>query len=211
MARSLITNSVAIPTEQNLIIFSEKFSDASWTKINATVNTATDPLNGASAFSITDNAVNNVHGMTATLVIDPGLPVTMSCYAKKVNRDYIGIGGGGANVEVSMTWFNLANGTIGTRAGKGNLGSTIESIGNGWYRCSVTSYMTSTHQPFALACNIDASPVYAGNTTIACYVWRYSVVHGFYPQPYVKTTTVPINNGAMRVPVSNRIDISDRI
>lgn len=59
--------------------------------------------------------------------------LSFSAYAKKGTANYIVlycVGGGDARA-----FFNLANGTIGTQ--NFNLSSSIEDVGNGWYKCSL--------------------------------------------------------------------------
>jgi len=60
---------------------------------------------------------------------------TYSVYAKAATDSFIQIRTFGANSEA---WFNLSSGTIAAAYGSQYITSNIQSVGNGWYRCSVT-------------------------------------------------------------------------
>ena len=73
---------------------------------------------------------------------------TFSVYAKAGTSNWLALENGG--VASDTCYFNLANGTKGS-VGSGTIGSSIESVGNGWYRCSVTINDTSGIQRIYVA------------------------------------------------------------
>ena len=82
-------------------------------------------------------------------------------------------------------WFNLADGTMHTQNGAGNV-SSIVSVGNGWYRCS-----RKFAAVIAGANQVLFSPSSADNTTNAInggvmYLWGAQVNEGVLT-PYRKT------------------------
>ena len=57
---------------------------------------------------------------------------TYSLYAKAGTLDWLSLW-----TNVGTSYFDLANGTKGSTSASTTIGSAIESVGNGWYRCSL--------------------------------------------------------------------------
>tara|TARA_Y100000401_G_scaffold15553_1_gene10578 strand:- start:17669 stop:23776 length:6108 start_codon:yes stop_codon:yes gene_type:complete len=135
---------------ENLLRNSEDFSSV-WNVANGTItaNQGTDPNggNGADLFKPTSDQPNTVVYQTATGVTG-GTYVT-SVYAKASGKNFINMRG--VNDATGYAWFNLSNGTVGTV--NSSIPATIESVGNDWYRCSVTQVADSTTETFVLTVN----------------------------------------------------------
>jgi hypothetical protein len=143
--------------EENLASLSEDFGDAYWslnkTNITVTINTQTAPDGTSSADVLTDDATNGSHRIIGTLsALLGGVTHTFSVYAKKGTHDfiYIGFRDGGTSNRYIAAAFNIDTGTAGDtfnpRSAQGGVlvGSSITSVGNGWYRCSVTGSLDGT-------------------------------------------------------------------
>jgi hypothetical protein len=64
-------------------------------------------------------------------------------------------------------YYDLTNGTVlSTTLGSG----TIESVGNGWFKCTVTGTSTSTSGAF-YAAMADVTETYTGDGTSSLYIW----------------------------------------
>ena len=184
------TNSAGVieRTPWNLFQFSEQFDNAAWTKVNSSVsaNTTTAPNGTLTADTLVENTANSTH---IALQNPPGQisgnTYTASIYAKAAGRSWIGLynnaGGTGD------AFFDLSNGTVGTVS----TGSAqIQSVGNGWYRCSITFVPTVTgnfniHLRIASADNV---PTYTGNGTSGIFIWGAQLVEGTDAKPYFATT-----------------------
>jgi hypothetical protein len=184
------TNSAGVieRTPWNLFQQSEMFSNAVWTKVNSTISIdATLAPNGTlTADTLVENTANSTH---IALQNPPGQisgnTYTASIYAKAAGRSWIGLynnaGGTGD------AFFDLSNGTVGTVS----TGSAqIQSVGNGWYRCSITFVPTVTgnfniHLRIASADNV---PTYTGNGTSGIFIWGAQLVEGTDAKPYFATT-----------------------
>lgn len=127
--------------EENLILYSEQFSNGSgWGVSNITVDTDTDfaPNGTITADRITSNSTPTQCGINSiTATFSASQPLTVSVFAKAGSATFLQIfiptsvlSGGYAN-------FNLSTGAVGDFGGTG-LTASIVSVGNSWYRCSVS-------------------------------------------------------------------------
>ncbi len=131
---------------------------------------------------------------------------TASCYVKNVGRNgsvRIELGSGPHN---AISNFSLSDGTlIATTYGNNvaNGAGTIEEIGNGWYRCSVTA----EHGPsWSGATNVavydnDSSE---GSSSVGLLLWGLQVEEGESVSSYMPTTSASVT----RAPDIAKIDTS---
>jgi hypothetical protein len=158
-----------VTDNRNLLGYTEQFENGYWQKYLTTVtaNATTAPNGTSTADIVLDNATNDIHSIYVGQTVSAGT-YTWSVYAKKQNLNYLYITA--YTGAYNRTWFNLNNGTIGTNAA-GNT-AAIESIGNGWYRCSVSRTYTSGTFSYELGLsNADNVYQYAGNGTNGVYLW----------------------------------------
>jgi hypothetical protein len=154
----------------NLLNFSKQFNNALWSKVRSSVTadvTATaDPVGGFAAdLLVEDTTATNTHFVTRAVSVT-GV-ATLSVYAKAAGRNFIALSTNNAN---TAAWFNLSSGTVGTK-GSAVDSSSIQSIGNGWYRCVATfSSSTFTGASIYLAA-VDGSTSYTGDGTSGVYLW----------------------------------------
>lgn len=125
---------------------------------------------------------------------------TFSVYAKAGSRNWIGVS---ADAGATVTSFDLTNGVIGSR-GTSNT-ANIVSLGNGWFRCSVTKLMSGiavTPTVYILSANNTfnySSPDGAGYVIVG----GMQLVQGNQPGEYVPTTTIGIGTTIAPVNLSN--------
>jgi len=160
------------PQRTNLLLRSEEFDNASWTKtaLTVTANSAAAPDGTTTADTL---AATGAGGNVAQAVtITAGRGIALSVYAKAGVSSWVYLRQSDGTNTVEA-WFNLAAGTVGANtAGAGTLlfsQKTIEAAGNGWFRCalettsaSVTT-ITATIGPAAA----DSTAPASGNTVIA--------------------------------------------
>ena len=119
---------------ENLLLQSNQF-DTTWVQFQgSSVTSGQEGYDGSSnAWKL--NVVNTQLYSGLYQVISGSYVGTQSIYAKAGTLDHIGF----VNMSGSgfSAWFDLTNGTIGTQGGS-NIDASIESVGNGWYRLSVT-------------------------------------------------------------------------
>jgi len=120
---------------ENVLLQSNTFSDASWTKVSLTLAGGQSGYDGSSdAWLMTKSIVNNYVGLRRNGISITGVS-TFSFYAKSGATNFVmaELGGNGAR------WFDLTNGSSPTGFGSGILSYSSQDVGNGWYRCSITT------------------------------------------------------------------------
>jgi hypothetical protein len=129
---------------RNLLSYTQEFDD--WSKSNATVtaNQIVAPDGTNTGYKVNENAATTPHyifqsGFTFTL----GEEYTQSVYAKKGTNNIVQLLGTTAAFG-SQAWanFDLLDGTIGSKGTA--TAAAIQSVGEGWYRCSITTTVTAT-------------------------------------------------------------------
>jgi len=176
-------------TPWNLLQNSEDFSVQVF--VNATIgsNVITAPNGTTTADSLIEDSVNGAHAVYnfASITFVAGV-YTLSCYAKKGTRDWLrfqfydGIG------TSPSVWVNVNTGVLGTTESPAT--STITSVGNGWYRISITTTMASVSGGWAVYSSTgDGLTAYAGtNGASALYLWGVQINNGSTAKPYFPTT-----------------------
>lgn len=116
---------------ENLLLQSNSF-DTTWT------NASTSETGGQTGYDGSSDAWLLSKSSSSSYIaqsVSNSNVQTFSVYAKEGDSDWIGLVFiGGSNPRV---YFDLSNGTSGTLSG-GAIVKDIQSVGNGWYRCSVT-------------------------------------------------------------------------
>ena len=130
---------------ENEALQSNSFNVSPWSLGNSvlTANASTSPTGESNATKIESNTIGTETRVRQTISgATTGKVYTFSCYMKAGNVSYgiirhYGISSNG------RAWFNLSNGTIGTKDSS-LIDAQIESVGDGWYRCSITGKITTS-------------------------------------------------------------------
>ena len=169
---------------QNVLLYSNDFSNAAFGKINASLTGGqADKDGGTSAWKW---AATSAATAQLTQGVTIGGNASVSIYAKAGNRNTFSIWVG---VAVS---FDLSSGTV--TAGNGK----IESVGGGWYRC--TAIASTSYNSF--------NPFFAASAT-GEYIYIQNGMHevsDFGATDYIATTSAAVSVG----PTANvpRLDYS---
>jgi len=181
----------------NLLLRSEEFDNAYWTKARATVtaNAAISPTGVLTADAlIEDSTASNTHlAFSSSVSVATGTIYTYSIYAKATGRSWfnmqIGTGLEAYGATVPFCFFNVSNGTTGTSA---NCTPTIQSVGDGWYRCILTAIATTaattTNIRIKLA-DSSSSDSYTGNGTSGIFIWGAQLEQSSTVGEYIPTTS----------------------
>ncbi len=171
----------------NLVLQSETFDSASWTKFDTSVtaNAAIAPNGTATADKLIETATTNVHWLFQSTTTTSSL--AMSCYMKKGERDWGIIRTRTASGD-RFAWFNLNTGVVGTV--ESGITASIINVGDGWYRCIVVSANPTTNaNPFVIGLsNADNVSSYTGNGTSGIFIWGAQLVEGSSARAYFPTT-----------------------
>ena len=179
--------------EENLLVRSQEFDNASWLKTSATVtaNTAVAPDGTTTAETLTASATTSQHNVYQLFTTLSGTSV-VSVFVKADTYNYV-------QISSSPTVNYFANfdvtsgaGVVGTK-GSSAVSSSIINAGNGWYRCVVEM---SGVPNIRIALVSSASAAYnetwtaAGTETV--FIWGAQLEQRSAVSSYTPTTTQPI-------------------
>lgn len=170
----------------NLLVQSNQF-DTTWATIGTSVTSGQSGYDGSSDAWLLGS--NNTAGAYISQNITVSGVQTFSIYAKAGTCNFIYfVVRGSSNIA---SYFDLENGTIGTAVST-NIDRKIESIANGWYRCSITLSNTDTSVRVYMA-DADGSTISALGSNI--YIQDAQLEEGLVATPYIETTTAPVYEG----------------
>ena len=175
----------------NLLTYTEQFDNAAWLKTNATVtaNAVLAPDGTLTGDKLVENTSNAGHDVRQSGTISG--TNTFSVYLKAAERTWALIQVGGT--IAGFAYVNLTTGAIGTVTT--GCTATAISVGNGWWRCSVTGVSASTSATVAgvyLALN-DSSFQYTGDGTSGIYLWGAQLEIGSVATTYQQIVTPEIS------------------
>ncbi|MCC6720443.1 MAG: hypothetical protein IT555_21430 [Acetobacteraceae bacterium] len=185
----------------NLLLRSEEFDHAAWTKTSLTVtpNAVAAPDGTTTADTLTATGAGG--NVAQAVTITAGRGIALSLYAKPAASNFLWMQVSDGTNPVQC-WFNLAAGTAGTNtAGAGTCvfsQKLIEAAGNGWYRCSL-EVTTSTSTAFTATYGPAAADNTAPANADAVHTWgaqfeAESTVN--CPTSYVPTTSASVTRSA---------------
>ncbi len=193
----------------NAFLQSSAFQTANWTKSTTTISadaaTAPDGTNTADKFSLNSASAFQWMGQTITKPSSTSLSDTFSFYAKMVERRYIlvGIANPGYTPN-AITCIDLQSGTATavTYNGAGFSAGTasIASVGNGWYRISLTATTDTAATLIGIIEHADSVATNWSNSTgtigHGIYVWGAQLEQAKFPTSYIPTTTATVTRQA---------------
>ena len=173
------------PQRTNLVLQSESFDNASWSKVNSTIgaDAIISPNGTQTADKLVANTTNDQHRIDQT-PSSTAVAQTLSIYAKAGEYTSIGL-----RLGLTGAGFNLSTGaTFSISAG---ITATIESVANGWYRCVITKSTGVANDVVRINISdgVTIATNFAGNGTDGVYLWGAQLELGAYPTTYIPTTT----------------------
>jgi hypothetical protein len=165
----------------NLVEQSETFNTGWTINSGATVTSNSETAPNGTLTADTLNASANIYsGIYQSLGSLPTNAYTYSIYGKAGTNNYLYLLGQGNGGE--RAFFNLNTGVVGATQ---NIDSaSIESVGNGWYRCQIQKTGTGVEM-FAGSSNIENVTPTASGTV---FIWGAQTNIGSTANPYFPTT-----------------------
>lgn len=196
----------------NSLKYSQDIDNATWVKNNMTVaaNQITAPDNLTTAEKIIEDLATAIHSIQYNIGLGAGTTRTISLYAKAGERIWLRIFASDAGANSAYANYNLSTGSTDYIGGGGGYTSsaTIENIGHGWYRCTLTySLTTGTTRILFLPRTTGgtSSSSYAGNGTSGLYIWGAQIEDGAFATSYIPTAATAITRASddLAIPVGS--------
>jgi len=185
-------------TRTNLLLRSEEFDNASWTKTASSVsaNQATAPNGSTTADKFSEDTNSAFHQISQFFTSSTSTSYTFSIYAKAAGRNLLILAFNGTAITGGQVYcyFNLSTGTVATNVG--TTAPAITAVGNGWYRCSIqTTTLSSagTAAAFLTTSQDSGNTLYVGDGTSGYFLWGSQVETGTSATAYIPTTTAAVS------------------
>jgi hypothetical protein len=196
------------PQSTNLLLRSEEFNDAYWTKIGSTVtpNNAVSPDGTTTAEKLIEDTSNGLHSSARIGAIASAGTYTLSVYAKSAERTNIAIGNASSG---HFAIFNVSLGTI-VQSSQGTVtNGAISSVdANGYYRISCNITVASLSSISIGLVSTGTTTSYTGDGTSGIYIWGAQLEALPYATSYIPTVASTVTRVA---DVVSKTGISDLI
>ena len=158
------------PQRTNLLLRSEEFNNASWSKINSItqINTTISPTGNLTADTFNlSNVGENLYSLYQVGITSSSLTNTFSIYVKYTNRRYIQLTWG-SGFSTNFANFDLITGTI---TGGTYLDAKINNSYDGFFRIYITTTGISTNiSPYIWPIDTFNAPRASTSNGIGSYI-----------------------------------------
>ncbi len=174
----------------NLLTWSEAFDNVAWSLQRATISidAAVAPDGNATADKLVESSETGQHLAANMATLTNGQTYTASIFAKAAERSRITLQwANGTAFSFRWATFDLLSGTVVTSSG-GGISESIQSFGNGWYRCAITDTASATDTDgLGVNLNDGSGFSYAGDGASGVYIWGAVLEAGAFPTSYIPT------------------------
>jgi hypothetical protein len=187
-------------TPVNLLGYSQDLDNIYWGKYQGSItpNVAVAPDGTLTADKWVENTAGGVEHFYYRTSTFTNTTLTGSVYLKAAERTSVYVSISNFINATSQVWFNLTSGTIFFTSPNNfdfiNTSGTITNVGNGWYRCTITTtklaYNTAAN--FGVTLVNGGTSVYTGDGTSGLYAWGNQLELGSVATDYVQTSAAGV-------------------
>lgn len=181
----------------NLVLYSEDFTQAMYTKNNSTVsgNSTTAPNGTTTASTLTEDTANSTHRWYYNnLTYYNGISYTVSVYVKANTRTAVALENWNGSTT-QMCYADLSNGTVISGSASS---ARVTAVGSGWYRLSVTHTGTGASgcggALYIMNSATAGAITYTGSGSGSVYMWGSQAEINTSVGPYYYTNGTAISS-----------------
>jgi hypothetical protein len=173
----------------NLILQSETFDNASWSKITATVTANTTTAPNGTTTADTFDSTGSFAFLSQQPTIASGSLATYSVYIKNIDAPYVNLQVR-STITAGLARFDFTGATLTGSTLTTGISASFTDVGSGWYRCTLTCITSEVNQQFRVQL------VSSGHSV---FLWGAMAEVGDAMTDYIATTTAAVSVG----PVAN--------
>ena len=206
----------------NLLLRSQELDNLVWTPVrgSVTANSATSPdgTTNADTFNEDATAANSHELRQVVSKAASSITYAYSMFFKASGRNFVNITLWDGAANGVRRYFNISSGSVGSAASFGagftEVGSSIESHPNGWYRATLiaTSNTATSIAVILYSCEADGSLTPAvGLNGPAYFGYGAQLEAGSFASSYIPTTTVAVTRAAdaLSIPTGSWFNASE--
>jgi hypothetical protein len=195
------------PSSENLILYSEDFSNAAWTKSGSSVvNGISSPDGNNTAFKLTEGTNNGNHYIEDSISNPSQSKQLLSIFIKNAgDNKVVRI----ATNDAATGFDYFFNPTTGQVVSDTFTSSKITTLNDGWYRIELladgSNYVTNGSVPFIIQLSDSSTLSYQGDGTSGVYIWGAQLEESSVATSYIPTSG---GNAAARTRAADDLVIS---
>jgi len=174
------------PARTNLIPRSNEFTHSSYVRNGTTATTGfLSPDGTLNAYKLLEDNSNAIHRIYQTATVTGSPNTTISIYVKYLGRKNVLMRIADSTVG---RWYDVENGVLGGIYQGTPNDSSIESVGNGWYRISISHTVSNQSRLELWVSDTESTSAYQGDTSKGVYIYGAQLEAGSYPTSYIPTS-----------------------